>query len=353
MNRKLRDPRSVLGDFSHHLSRRGFAPGKLLKKWHLDNIMERRGETAVNLSSIAMLLEEAAIRLNDDGLGAKMAASRHVNVGSINSRLAACCSTLHQALRVAVKYHDLPTGFQELIWREGTRRSELLFDFDLPSMPHQQLVDYVVVRTLIWIRWLLRDNAGMPDRVDFRRAIPHRIDCLWPLVGDNIRFNAESTCVHLGRMTLRQLMPGSNQQVFTRLLAKAEVKLKARQATATLVDGVNQRIAQFLPNEPVTLGSVASALNMTPRTLQRALAGQGVTFGELLEFVRIERAEILVSTSSASLTEIALQLGYSELSAFSRAAKIWFGQSPYMMRKRQKERTHPAKAALREISSPV
>jgi AraC-like DNA-binding protein len=45
-------------------------------------------------------------------------------------------------------------------------------------------------------------------------------------------------------------------------------------------------------------------------------------------------AEHYIKETALPLTEIAFLLGFSELSAFSRAAKQWFGRTPRELRKR-------------------
>jgi AraC-like DNA-binding protein len=76
------------------------------------------------------------------------------------------------------------------------------------------------------------------------------------------------------------------------------------------------------------IGGLARILSLSPRSLQRGLAGLGVSYRRLLSKVRMQRALELLETSDASLTEIALDLDYSDLAHFTRAFKQHFGHPP-------------------------
>lgn len=77
---------------------------------------------------------------------------------------------------------------------------------------------------------------------------------------------------------------------------------------------------------------VARKLDMSRRTLQRALDAEGYNFSGVLEGLLKDRAMGLLRSSSLSLTDIALQLGYSDVAHFSRAFRRWTQMSPSQYR---------------------
>ena len=76
------------------------------------------------------------------------------------------------------------------------------------------------------------------------------------------------------------------------------------------------------------LEAVAGALKMSPRSLQRHLGEEGVSFRALVEDARQELALEYVRDVRRPLGEIAFLLGYTELSPFLRAFKRWTGKTP-------------------------
>ena len=68
---------------------------------------------------------------------------------------------------------------------------------------------------------------------------------------------------------------------------------------------------------------------MSERSLRRALAAEGQSFHEILEECRRAHGFALLVRSDRLFGEIALLLGYSDQTAFSR----WYGASPRELRK--------------------
>lgn len=91
---------------------------------------------------------------------------------------------------------------------------------------------------------------------------------------------------------------------------------------------VQQLLRSFLPNGRVTVELIANYMMLSPRTLQRYLANEGTSFQALQDQTRQALATRYLRDSEISLTQLAGLLGYSDLSAFSRAFQRWFGKSP-------------------------
>lgn len=78
----------------------------------------------------------------------------------------------------------------------------------------------------------------------------------------------------------------------------------------------------------VSIGAVARRMGLTVHALRRRLRALHAPFDDLVSGVRQGLAIRYVGQTDRSMTEISLLLGYSELSAFSRAFKSWMGTGP-------------------------
>jgi AraC-like DNA-binding protein len=84
----------------------------------------------------------------------------------------------------------------------------------------------------------------------------------------------------------------------------------------------------------MTLGSVsqthiAKTLGLSSRTLRRRLSLEGQSFQGLLDLCRMQSAALDLRTrNNISLSEMAIKLGYTEHSTFSRAFARWAGVPP-------------------------
>ena len=93
-------------------------------------------------------------------------------------------------------------------------------------------------------------------------------------------------------------------------------------------------IASIIDSGCGSLGCVARSIGLSERTLQRRLGQCGFSFADLVEAIRFNRAEALLGDTRMSLVEVALSLGYSDQTAFSRAFKRWTSLPPGVYRTR-------------------
>jgi AraC-like DNA-binding protein len=80
---------------------------------------------------------------------------------------------------------------------------------------------------------------------------------------------------------------------------------------------------------------VAAKLGVSRRSFQRLLEANGNNFNHIVAEVIFSRAKTLLTRETASITEIALELGYRDAAHFTRAFKRWAGVSPNGFRNRQ------------------
>jgi AraC-like DNA-binding protein len=91
---------------------------------------------------------------------------------------------------------------------------------------------------------------------------------------------------------------------------------------------VENAIAALLPHAQARLDSVARKLGISPRTLRRKLAAEGLTFAGILEEFRLVLAKRYLAEHDLSVSRIAWLLGYTEVSGFSHAFRRWTGRPP-------------------------
>jgi AraC-like DNA-binding protein len=73
---------------------------------------------------------------------------------------------------------------------------------------------------------------------------------------------------------------------------------------------------------------VAALCRIHRRTLSRRLKAEGTAFRQIADEVQFEIASRLLCNPRITFGQIAATLGYSELSAFTRAFRRWSGQTP-------------------------
>ena len=163
----------------------------------------------------------------------------------------------------------------------------------------------------------------VPDDVAaFERALgcPVRLQADWN--GVSVPLEAWRLPLRRRDPVLRKVLETQADDVLARLPTRQGLALEVQRAVAKRVAGGDTRIE-----------AVARDFATSGRTLQRRLAGEGVSYQSLLDEARKETAGRYLRTSTLSIGEVAYLVGYSEPAPFHRAFKRWFGVTPERFRK--------------------
>ncbi|WP_202329959.1 helix-turn-helix transcriptional regulator [Mesorhizobium sp. L-8-3] len=124
--------------------------------------------------------------------------------------------------------------------------------------------------------------------------------------------------------------------------ATPERDLTAFEASAPandFVGSVKQIIAALMAEGHTHLNSIAEALRLHSRTLQRKLSESEIEFSQLLAEVRFVAAARLLDDPRRRVIDVAFELGYADSANFTRAFRQWTGVSPSDFRRlREKAR---------------
>ncbi len=176
---------------------------------------------------------------------------------------------------------------------------------------------------------IMKQFCGMDFRaVAYRMPYPEPEDlsCFDRLGTRDLRFNADAMEMHFERALLNRPLPRQTNTLGS-VLDDYFATREAGTANPTS-RRVEDIIRRLLPTGDCTLPRVADTLSTSDRTLQARLEAEHSSFRRLLEKVRREIATYHLSRGDMRLTQLAMVLGYSELSAFSRSFRRWYGVSP-------------------------
>ncbi len=129
-----------------------------------------------------------------------------------------------------------------------------------------------------------------------------------------------------------------NERMRESLEAHAERLLRENlEAQGETQQRVREAVARELRGGDPSVQSVAKKLAMTPRTLQRRLSDEGVSYQSVVDALRAELADRYIEGEGLSITEVAFLLGYAEASSFARAYRRWKGKSPIETRRDKRD----------------
>ena len=235
-------------------------------------------------------------------------------------------STLRSAFERLVRYAHSVLGFVNITIEESDTSLSLVFDFNKESFAPSFRLD--ANRSIILA--MIQCNAGSdfhPQSVSFSHAEPEDISAFYALFQCSITFNADVDSLTISLEDADKLRACSDKQL-AQLNDQLLIEYVAKLDKSNIVERVKLAIINELGTGHISDSTIAESIFMSQRTLQRRLEENNTTFKILLNEVRQDLADSYLNDSNLSLTEISFMLGFSEMSAFSRAFKRWSGQSP-------------------------
>jgi AraC-like DNA-binding protein len=117
-------------------------------------------------------------------------------------------------------------------------------------------------------------------------------------------------------------------------MATKHERIAETQSLALLRQTLNPKDHKQTPS----LKGAADAAGISVRTLQRQLSAQGLSYSHLLKEARFEAAVALLGDPAKRVTDIAYELGYTDVAHFSRAFRRIAGMPPREYRRRLSDR---------------
>jgi AraC-like DNA-binding protein len=187
--------------------------------------------------------------------------------------------------------------------------------------------------------WANANLALVPERAFGVRLRPvsAELACVAPcdtggviadIFGTNVKFGTAEWRLVFERAAVLAVSRPIASSAAAYIDAYADRALSDAPAIDDIVGVVATEVRGRLAGRPPTVAEIAKALGLSTRTFQRRLAIAGKDFVTVLDEVRRARAQALLADGSQNLAEIAQKLGYSDHSAFTRAAIRWFGAPP-------------------------
>ena len=304
------------------LSRAGLQPG-----------MYKKPNVPIPLQSFCNSMHEAACSTGDEHFGLNFGASFQPEGLGVFGYHAITAPSLRDALEGMLRSFNV---FQKNSLLRLTQNNDIccleyrLLDGDIRDRRQDAEVTIGmlnnVLRRALGPRWSpLEVHFQHPALVD---ALRHRdaYHC-------DVSFQRQSNFIFFRASCLDTPMPDADP-VLHGITLDAIAQLSGNNGLQGLsvTQRVRSEVVDLLPTGELSLDQVAERLLQSPRTLQRALSAENQSFKTIVEVTRQELADYYLSYDQLSLSEVAFRLGYSELSAFTRAFMRWKNVPPSQWR---------------------
>ena len=116
--------------------------------------------------------------------------------------------------------------------------------------------------------------------------------------------------------------------MYLQLIEQAGKYLKSLNTGDNIASQLKRRLADLMASGEANADAACRALKLSRRTLQRRLKAEKTSFQKVLQEVRRELSIRYLSDKRLKALEVAMLLGYSNISSFTTAFKSWYDMPP-------------------------
>jgi AraC-like DNA-binding protein len=291
----------------------------------------RKEREILELGKYCELLEIASRKTSNDNFGLHYGRDFTPERLGLIGEIATSSPTVGDALGNLVKYFPY---HQQNTFTGLRRKDEFWFleyrILDGFIMQRRQDSELTMGMYLNVIRRVL-DPGWSPDEIHFEHPRPENWHDHESVFNAPVYFNMRTNALVFRHGNLERSTSGWNAGRM-RTLCDALMQLTGNTGALSLSRRVSGEIRAQLPVGYPHIEDIADELKMTRWTLQRRLAAEGQVFSTLVEETRRRLAYHYLGEAHLMINDISSILGYSELSAFSRACVRWFEASPSRIR---------------------
>ncbi|MGH8666288.1 MAG: AraC family transcriptional regulator [Burkholderiales bacterium] len=292
-----------------------------------------RRDGLMRSSAFSRLLEESARSTGDSCFGLHFGVRFDPKDIGILAYVIVNSPTVAAAMRNIERYLHLhnhaPRVSFSIEGKRGYLRYLLKSSENALIRQHNEYSMAVLVKTLR----AAAGEAWMPGEIQF--AHKRGAACNYEdIFGPRVCFGCATNALVVDRGFIECCVAGADHKLYRALRRHLDRALAGTQPEDVLLESIRSAIAPSLECGDVKLERIAAKLAMNARTLERRLKAHGVVYRDLLADARRRLALEYLKDKQRTITEIAFLLGYSEVSAFTRAFKRWTGSTPHESRAR-------------------
>jgi AraC-like DNA-binding protein len=296
----------------------------VLELANIDSELLRQPNSLLTLDQVERLIDAVSQISQRSDMAVELGKSLKLTSHAILGYGIQTSPTIEVAMRLVARYFRLIMPTFRMQYRQDDNQIDFIIQ-PLVSMSYKTLVFHLEVIAVAF-HFVLRDllEQRMP-KYDLYFSIPEPIHIAryhelkearchfsWEVTpGIRLKLPAE-----IGQHALALADPYSLQMVENR----CRDQIRHFMTNGKIVDWVSMMLRES-SDGIATLSDLANLLNLSARTLDRYLKSEGVGFRQLSQKIRHERALEMLANPQLTATQIAYELGYSDLANFTRAFK--------------------------------
>ncbi len=289
----------------------------------------------------AILMAERALRLaGHQGLSFLLARELRLTVHGTLGFAALTSSTLGDALESVRRYLQLRAPFISMGFSDSGDHAivTLNAEFDVPHLYHflaetvacmlMMLTDQLIDRRSVSeLGFDVGDGSLAVIEVHLTGPEPEYFRKFADQIPVTVKYGQKGEMIVFPKSLLQARMRLADAEASKLARDQCEFELQRALKDQGDITFAIRNMLRVMPGPLPSLEAMAERFCVSSRTLKRRLAEKDTTYREVVESVLKDRAIQLLRYTNQSVSEIAYELGYADLSNFSRAFRKWTGKS--------------------------
>lgn len=321
-------PVARLGDLARE---RGLDWDEFLGRYDLTSSLVLDPETRIPVETMFSIFNQVAAALQDDACVLDLFYEIPLGFTRGFDYVGLYAETIRSGLQNWADYSQLRSNYARISYSESEKCGHLMWSLPPTRMDFRQFSHAFIGWAVGRIEMIL---GGRTDRIEihFSAPRPKSPSRLLEKYDLQVKYEQPDHCVIVPADLLDDAPPMADPTLLKIIEKHVLRSIEKQTLAASPVHRIKEAMSEAMNAGDCTVETVSRGLGMSRRSLQRTLAANNTSFRSLLSDVRRIRAKQYLLETDLTIKEIAHRLGFSEMSAFSRAAKSWFGKSPKSVR---------------------
>jgi AraC-like DNA-binding protein len=285
------------------------------------------GAFQISYRQASLLIRRVQQALKDPALGLSVGSRQTVVSWGVPGLAMLTCQTLGEAVTY-IHEHQREAGAM-LIYGWTQSGKDPVVDVT-PRSYDSELNRFLIEEAFAGIVAVVRGLVGprfSPKRVELTFPKPSHSASYAAFFRCPVRFGAEANRLISDAVWREWRLPGFGEFAARALREKLNNLMVKASHHSELVEFMSTHLRLHL-DEPRALAETARQFNISERTLRRRLADLNVSYREMVDRIRYERAHDLLKRGRLSIRQIGLATGFDDVRSFRRAFKRWSGVLP-------------------------
>lgn len=322
---------TILACFPKVIESLGHDPLALLNRSKIDPQLLYDPDATISHAAFVELLNNAATATNCKHLGLLLGKGASLQNFGVLGLLLKSSRTVGEVIRESILHSAVHTSGITRELQCGNEVAFLICVLESPEMSQSTLSLQMSVALSWQLNRLLTQNACRPTSIHFSFSEPENSAFYHQFFEVPVMFNMENNGIIFRTSDLEIRLP--EHDPLLHLEMKRQVKKIEKGLNISFENDVNRLIRNNMDVGVCSIDSVVQYFPFGKRTFQGKLKKIGISYQEMLDDIRFQKAEFHLKNSDISITQLTDLLCFKSVSIFSTAFNRRYGVSPSIWRK--------------------